>query len=243
MKRQTRQALLLFPPVVYAFLTAQIFVAHCAEVTAHVQIEHPAKQPKMQMPDHSYVVLWLTPLGGNGPQLPVAQPVSHYRLLQHNKEFSPHLLVVPLGSSVEFPNRDPFFHNVFSWFDGKRFDLGLYESGTSRTVRFDREGISYVFCNIHPEMGAVVIALRTPYFGVADPEGNIAIRDVPPGDYQLMVWAEGGDPNELKQLARRVQVASGQENLGLLHIDTDLQRMRHKNKFGEDYAPADASPY
>ena len=76
--------------------------------------------------------------------------------------FTPHILVVPVGSVVRFPNADPFFHNVFSLFDGKRFDLGLYEAGSTKEVTFSREGLSYIFCNIHPEMSAVVISLSTP---------------------------------------------------------------------------------
>ena len=108
-------------------------------------------------------VVWLTPIGGSAdegalrPQ-PVTAPL---RLVQKNKSFDPHILVVPAGSMVEFPNHDPFFHNVFSLFEGKRFDLGLYEAGTSRMVRFDRPGISYIFCNIHPEMSAIVITITT----------------------------------------------------------------------------------
>jgi hypothetical protein len=90
---------------------------------------------------------------------PPASPAQTPRLVQKNKSFEPHILVIPAGSMVEFPNHDPFFHNVFSLFEGKRFDLGLYEAGTSRMVRFDRPGISYIFCNIHPEMSAVIITL------------------------------------------------------------------------------------
>ena len=82
------------------------------------------------------------------------------------------MLVVPAGSLVEFPNRDPFFHNVFSLFEGKRFDLGLYEAGTTRTVRFDRPGISYIFCNIHPEMSAVIITVSTPLYAIAKEDGR-----------------------------------------------------------------------
>ena len=113
------------------------------------------------------VVVWLTPLAPA-----IADPVStpkpgHYRLVQKDKTFTPHLLVIPTGSSVDFPNLDPFFHNVFSLFNGKRFDLGLYESGSSRTVHFDHDGVSYIFCNIHPEMSAVIITLSTPYYGVS----------------------------------------------------------------------------
>ena len=96
----------------------------------------------------------------------------HYRLLQKDKTFTPHLLVIPTGSSVDFPNLDPFYHNVFSLFNGKRFDLGLYESGSSRTVHFDHDGVSYIFCNIHPEMSAVIVTLSTPYFGVSAANGE-----------------------------------------------------------------------
>src|SRR5882724_88559 len=116
--------------------------------------------------DASQVVVWLTPVGtsSESKQAPGPPP----KLVQKSKSFSPHLLIVPVGSTVEFPNRDPFFHNVFSLFEGKRFDLGLYEAGTSRIVHFDRAGISYIFCNIHPEMSAVVITLPTPFYGVSD---------------------------------------------------------------------------
>ncbi len=214
-----------------------------ADVTAHIRIEQSDKQEKRESKTAGLtnVVLWLDPL----TQTAVApRPApEHYRLIQHNKEFSPHLLVIPLGSSVDFPNRDPFYHNVFSLFNGKRFDLGLYESGSNRTVRFDHEGVSYIFCNIHPEMGAVVIALRTPYFAVASADGDVTIHDVPLGSYQLTVWAEGGDSGELKGLARPVQVTTAQVDLGVIPIHAVGQQMKHKNKFGEDYGPADVAPY
>ena len=102
---------------------------------------------------------------GTAPGLPPpTQKASQIpQLVQKDKSFQPSLLVVPAGGQVEFPNHDPFFHNVFSLFDGKRFDLGLYEGGSTQFVRFDKPGISFIFCNIHPQMSAVVIALNTPY--------------------------------------------------------------------------------
>jgi plastocyanin len=103
-------------------------------------------------------VIWLEPVQAIAPS-----PPGKFTLLQKNKTFTPHLLVVPVGSIVAFPNADPFFHNVFSLFDGKRFDLGLYEAGSTRSVVFSRVGVSYIFCNIHSEMSAVVIALDTPF--------------------------------------------------------------------------------
>ncbi len=133
----------------------------------------PVGKKRKETPSAANVVVWLSPIkpGGITPVIPARQSV--YRLVQKDKMFTPHMLVVPTGSQVEFPNQDPFFHNVFSLFNGKRFDLGLYESGTSRSVRFDREGVSYIFCNIHPEMGAIVLALNTPYYGISGENGIV----------------------------------------------------------------------
>src|ERR1700722_16491938 len=129
-----------------------------ADVVAQVQFTHAEKQKTAHV-QSSGVVVWLNSTSDDPPAS--AKP-GRFRLAQKDKSFHPHLLVVPLGSSVDFPNLDPFFHNVFSQFNGKRFDLGLYEEGSNKTVRFDHEGVSYIFCNIHPEMSAVVIALETP---------------------------------------------------------------------------------
>src|ERR1039458_5666431 len=107
---------------------------------------------------------------------------------------------------VEFPNLDLFFHNVFSQFNGKRFDLGLYEAGSTKDVRFDHEGVSYIFCNIHPEMGAVIITLATPYFSVSAGSGHIALHNIPEGTYELHVWAEGADIKLLDALTPRGQI-------------------------------------
>src|SRR6266496_895518 len=117
-------------------------------------------------------------------------PRRRFRLIQQRKRFEPHLLVVAVGSTVEFPNLDPFFHNVFSLFEGKRFDLGLYEAGSIRNVSFDRPGISYIFCNIHAEMSAVVIAVPTPYYAISSVKGEIVLANVPVGRYAMHVWYE-----------------------------------------------------
>jgi hypothetical protein len=162
--------------------------------------------------------------------------MASYTLIQKNKQFTPHLLVIPVGSTVQFPNQDPFFHNVFSLFNGRRFDLGLYEAGTTRSVRFSREGVSYVFCNIHPEMSAVVLALATPYFAVVDQRSSAVIHDVPPGQYRLHVWSEGAELARLDGLIRVVQVSANNIDLGQIEIpqNGDLTT-HHKNKFGNDY--------
>jgi plastocyanin len=180
-------------------------------------------------------VVWLAPLGVADPT-PVAP--MHATLTQRNKMFEPHLLVVTRGSSVDFPNRDPWFHNVFSLFNGKRFDLGLYEAGTSRTVHFDREGVSFIFCNIHPEMSAVIVVLGSRYFAVTNKQGDFDIPTVPPGRYMLHVWNESAQPTALQALSRELQVGDASRSLGTLRLPvTKSTTPAHKNKYGQDYEP------
>jgi plastocyanin len=206
-------------------------------VTGHVKLT----ENELNENSSKSVVIWLRPLGAQAMRPLV--PNRPLRLTQHNKTFEPHLLVVPVGAVVEFPNRDPFFHNVFSLFEGKRFDLGLYEAGTSREVSFDRPGISYIFCNIHAEMSAVIVALDTPYYGISSRRGEITIPNVPPGHYTLQAWAETALPENLSRLTREVSLSKASSNLGLMEINVGGISTAHKNKFGLDYEPpAPTSP-
>ena len=111
---------------------------------------------------------------------------------QRNLNFYPRVLAVRVGTTVDFPNSDRVFHNVFSFRDGKRFDLGMYPIGAHRRVTFDRAGLSRLFCNIHPNMAAYVMAVDTPYFSVADGQGAFIIPAVPPGTYTYHTWRPGG---------------------------------------------------
>jgi hypothetical protein len=204
----------------------------------------PVGKKRKDAPSAANVVVWLSPIkpGGVIPVMPARQSV--YRLVQKDKMFTPHMLVVPTGSQVEFPNQDPFFHNVFSLFNGKRFDLGLYESGTSRSVRFDREGVSYIFCNIHPEMGAIVLALSTPYYGISGENGILAIHNVPAGSYRLNVWSENGQLVNPETSQRIVQVSTNTLHLGEITLQATADALtHHKNKFGEDYEPTRDQKY
>src|SRR6516165_8373564 len=218
-------------------------------VTARVEIRRkPVANPEREANatnDFSEVVVWLEPVEHWGEAVVSAQPSQKRpQLVQKNKSFQPHLLVVPLGSVVDFPNRDPFFHNVFSLFDGKRFDLGLYESGATNSVRFDRVGVSYLFCNIHPEMSAVVVAIDTPYFGVSDRSGRVTIANVPDGRYELRFWYERSLPESLKSLTRSVSIAGGNRELGPISIPENPNfSTAHKNKYGQEYTPPPASTY
>lgn len=182
-------------------------------------------------------VVWLTPVSQPGVDAVAPGPI-HAVLRQKNKSFEPHLLVVTKGSSVEFPNQDPWFHNVFSLFNGKKFDLGLYEAGTSRTVHFDRDGVSYIFCNIHPEMSAVVMVLSTPYYAAVTKSGDFAIAGTPPGKYTLHVWSENALPEALNGLARQVEIAGTTQSVGTLRVrESETAKTQHKNKYGRDYEP------
>lgn len=204
----------------------------------HARLEYPGKV-KPPLPP---AVVWLKALEPVDP--PAALAHKTYTLLQKNRSFIPHLLVVPVGSQVQFPNQDPFYHNVFSLFDGKRFDLGLYEAGSTKAVTFSREGVSYIFCNIHPEMSAVVVALSTPFFATTDRDGTADVHDVPPGDYDLHVWVEGLPQVALDRLTRRVHLTAGQTDLGVVKIPVmPAQAERHLNKFGEPYDREAKPPY
>jgi plastocyanin len=187
------------------------------------------------------VVAWLKPLRDSDvPQPPPAG--AHPRMLQQDRRFEPHLLVVPVGSLVDFPNRDPFFHNVFSLYDGKRFDLGLYEAGKSRSVAFNRPGVSFIFCNIHPEMSATIVAVDTPYYGISDRAGRITIPGVPFGRYRLYVWHERDEPERPGEFPREIAVSAAEQSIGVIRLaESDQVIAPHKNKYGEDYKPPPAA--
>jgi RNA polymerase sigma-70 factor, ECF subfamily len=185
------------------------------EVTGHVKLFHVDLAETLE--DGSGVVVWLSPTQtGQKPQL--STPLPHYRMMQHHKMFEPHLLVVPEGSIVEFPNHDPWFHNVFSVSRSRRFDLGLYRAGVQKAVRFDRAGASYLFCSIHPEMTAVVLTVDSTYFGVSEKTGHISIGNVPPGKYFLHIWYENATPQTLEALRRAIFVGDGGRNLPTISI-------------------------
>ena len=217
-------------------------------VSVKVEVVSPnaAKKPAVSRDpgDASNIVIWLSPLaGGSGSGSSGPERVSP-RITQINKGFDPHVLVIQVGTPVEFPNKDPFLHNVFSLFDGKRFDLGFYEAGSSKTVHFDRPGVSYLFCNIHPEMSGAVVAVDTPYFGISDRNGRVSIANVPDGKYQLNVWYERSLPEDLKTAGRTVTISESARTLDTVRvIENPNFSLEHKNKYGQDYVPpASSSP-
>lgn len=123
------------------------------------------------------------------------------RLDQRNEAFVPHVLAIVAGTTVDFPNNDRTYHNVFSLSKTKTFDLGRYAAGRSKSVRFDKPGIVRVFCDIHSHMSAYILVFAHPYFAVTDEQGRYRIDNVPPGTYTVVAWNEAMDSE-----SRRVTV-------------------------------------
>jgi len=116
-----------------------------------------------------------------------AAPVSA-KLLQQNKQFEPEILIVPVGSTVSFPNADPIFHNVFSLSKAKHFDLGYYPDGQSRTVKFDKAGVVQVYCHLHPQMSAAILVVESPWYTRPGTDGSFSFSAIPSGTYQIVAW-------------------------------------------------------
>ena len=179
--------------------------------------------------DASEVVLYL-----DGVKGPPTQPAGAVVTMKA-KAFTPHVVVVPVGGTVEFPNQDPIFHNVFSVSPQNRFDLDLYKRPKSGAWTFRAPGIVRIYCNIHPQMSAVVVVRDNPFYAKAARDGSFAIPDVPAGKYTLVAWSERGG----EQGAPVDVPAEGQLNLQLSLDASSYKQLPHKNKFGKDYAPGE----
>ena len=147
------------------------------------------------------------------------------------KQFLPRVTVVPVGSTMAFPNHDPFNHNVFSLSPEARFDLGLYGRGESKSTVLSRAGIVRVYCNVHPNMSAIVVVRDNPFYTQAAADGSFTIKDVPPGIYVLHAWHERGG-----ETTRQITVpATGLDNAALQLDARGYRFVQHLNKFGQPY--------
>ena len=165
------------------------------------------------------------------------------KMIQRGKRFEPHVVVVTPGTTVDFPNQDPIFHNVFSPYYGPPFDLGLYKPGDSKSVDFKAPGVTWVFCDIHQEMSGIVLTLGTPYFAVTDRQGAFTIRGVPAGTYRLSVWFDEASPDEVAKATRTVEISPSTHQLPLVRLSAQgFVPIPHKNKLGKDYPPPAQDP-
>ena len=158
-------------------------------------------------------------------------------VVMKGKEFRPHVVAVGVGSTVEFPNDDPIFHNAFSVSGENRFDLDLYKRPRSGSWTFQRPGFVRVYCNIHPQMSAVVVVRDNPWFGRANADGTFTLDAVPAGRHVLKAWHDRGG-----ETTTEVAVpAEGSVSAELTLDGSRFKRVQHKNKLGKDYATGD--PY
>lgn len=176
--------------------------------------------------DLANVVVFLEPVTGKAK---APTPVTTTIALE-KRQFSPRVRVVVEGSKVEFPNQDPWNHNVFSKINGG-FDTGVYGRGKTKDQKFDQAGVYSLYCNVHPRMTAFVIALKTPLFTQAGADGRYTLENVPAGQYMLNVWHD-----RTSLVTKEVTVPAA----GLRNVRTELDArgykyVQHKNKFGQVY--------
>ncbi|HTH63614.1 MAG TPA: carboxypeptidase regulatory-like domain-containing protein [Gemmatimonadales bacterium] len=196
--------------------------AQAGHVSGRITIQEKNNAPS---PDLGDAVVYLE---GHG----VSLPATRFEITISDKTFSPHVLVVPSGSTVAFPNHDPFDHNVFSVSDSNSFDLGLYGRGEGKTTVLKFPGLVRVFCNVHPRMVALVQVMATHHFAQAGADGSFTISGVEPGTYKLHVWHERA-PQEMVR-----DVTVGPNGLSDIQVTLNARSFRwqpHKNKFGKDY--------
>jgi plastocyanin len=204
-----------------------------APVTGNVQF----LTKRGQHPVVTETLVWLE------PQAAIKQitrrPVESVQMTTRNKMLLPHILAIPAGSTVTFPNEDPISHNLFSLSSGNTFDLGLYRRGAGKTEKFDTPGIVNVYCNVHPNMSAVIHVMSTPFYTYADATGRYSF-DVPPGRYRVIAWNEqGGTSDALVDVG-----TSGAKSAIALTIDsTNFRLSQHMNKVGKPYQAPSTKEY
>ena len=208
--------------------------AAAAEVKGQVELTNSKEATVRRNRDYSGVLLWLEPLGRSAP----TPAPRHVEMKQLGKAFRPHVLAVPVGGTVDFPNLDPIFHNAFSTFAGQPFDLPLYAPNTSKSVTFRRSGIVRVFCQIHSLMSAIIAVMDTPWYAVTNETGQFRIDAIPAGDYQLHIFHERALADNLRFLEHVITVPEGGLTLPLVSIsETGFIPAPHLDKHGKPYPP------
>ena len=177
--------------------------------------------------DRSNIVVFVE--GATLPDKP--QPMQDSTRIGHKgKRFSPEVLPIVRGDSVDFFNDDDIFHNVFSLSRTQPFDLGVYPKGSSRMLRFDRTGLVRIYCNLHPNMVGNILILNNPYFAVTDPNGSYTISGIPDGKYRLRVWSEFTD-----EIGKDIDLTKSSVHSHSFTITETKKRVKHKNKYGKPY--------
>ncbi|MBI4430823.1 MAG: hypothetical protein HY587_03820 [Candidatus Omnitrophica bacterium] len=186
--------------------------------------------------DHSGVVVFLDDLT-NPPRHEA--PAENAKISQVGKQFVPSVLPIAAGATVDFPNDDMVYHNVFSFSQAKSFDLGIYERGSKRSVTFDQQGLVKVYCNIHPQMVANILVLPNAFFSVTDSKGEFILSGVPRGEATVRTWhARSSEQPEQRIYVKEEGIfATDMRPIGKIEfqITEDRLAVKHKNKWGQDY--------
>jgi plastocyanin len=220
--------------ICFSALSGTILTA--ANVAGRVELRDSKDPAVRKKQDYSGVVVWLERIDKSATAAKAA-PI-RAKILQKDKAFTPHVLVVPTGSTVDFPNLDPVFHNAFSNYDGQVFDVGLYPPGGNRSVHFARAGIVRIFCNIHASMTAIVAVLDSAWYDTTKADGHFELRDVPPGEYELKVFHERATAASLAAAERPVLVTTQAQTLPNISVsESGYLSIPHKDKYGRDYKP------
>ena len=174
--------------------------------------------------DLPITVITLTPTKGKYK----ARHAKHRIIEQRNREFAPRVMVVPVGSTVTFPNFDPVFHNVFSLSPSRAFDLGIYKDGETREITFNKEGVIEVGCNLHANMAATLIVVSAPHYVITNAKGQFSFKSLALGDYQLKAWTEAS----AEPLTKIVHVKAGTNNVTIDVATRTSSRLARSDKFG-----------
>jgi plastocyanin len=220
MKRTLTTTLAVF------FLAASL---HAHEVLGTVEIILKGEKKKS---DLSNVIVYLDQIQSD-VKLTQNELNKKFEMSTKNKQFSPRLLAVPVGATVNFPNFDPIFHNLFSVSRPNDFDLGLYKGGASKSKTFETAGIVRVFCNVHPQMTATIVVSNSPFYTTTDTQGNFTLGVIPWGSFNLRAFSEEG------QASQRIDVKDKPIRVNMTIDGRSYKKIKHKNKFGKDYAGED----
>lgn len=217
------------------FLSVAVFVSSADAATVSGKVSFISKRG--QNPTVGETVVSLEPVGGRV----IRKSPATFQMMTRGKMLIPHVLAIPAGSTVAFPNDDPISHNLFSLSTGNSFDLGLYRKGAGKSQKFENPGLVNVYCNVHPNMSAVVQVMSTPFYVLADAAGNYAITDVPPGKYRLVAWNEQGGQTESQIEVSNAGAVSGNQ---ALTIDSrNYRATQHTNKQGKPYTAPSLRDY
>lgn len=218
--------------IVFAALYLLVFSGESFSANVDGTIEFLTRRGQRINPAETLV--WLEPAGKARPKAP-----EHSTMVTRGKILLPHVLAVPVGSTVRFPNEDPISHNLFSVSPANAFDLGLYRRGTGKEQQFSRPGVVNVYCNVHPNMSAVVHVMGSLYYTFANEKGAFSLAGVPPGKYKLVAWSE-----QAGTAVREIEVGGhGNAAVALTLDGRNYRALKHTNKYGKPYRTSGSKDY